>query len=130
MPPWTSVLPRGTPPAAPPCLRLLQTGRASFGNLPPETFGGIFYFLPVVFRNASSTKRKVRHLKSWEFFLHDLHRADGHIQLVDEVLSEIAKLEVPVGGPGALGRLVTLHLHHHLEQGCFTRPVFTNCKQG
>merc|ERR1719458_1486811 len=63
-------------------------------------------------------------LESWEFFLHDLDRTDGHVQLVHKVLSEVAKLEVPVGGPGALGRLVTLHLHHHFEQSCLSRTVF------
>ena len=67
------------------------------------------------------------HLESWEFFLHDLYRTYGHVQLVHKVLSEVAKLEVPVGSSGALGRLVTLHLHHHLEQSCLSRTVFSHC---
>ena len=68
------------------------------------------------------------HLKSWKFFLHDLHRTDCHVQLVNEVLCEVAELEVAVGGPGALGRVVTLHLHHHLEQGGLSSTIFSNCK--
>ena len=69
------------------------------------------------------------HLESWEFFLHDLYRTYGHVQLVHKVLSEVAKLEVPVGSSGALGRLVTLHLHHHLEQSCLSRTVFSHYTQ-
>ena len=36
------------------------------------------------------------YLESWEFLLHNLHRTDGHIQLVHKVLGKVAKLEVPV----------------------------------
>jgi hypothetical protein len=58
---------------------------------------------------------------------HELHGADAHVELVDVVLGEVAKLEVPVrvSVAGRGGEFV----HDDLEQGSLASAVLSHLEK-